>query len=182
MSMECFCGCGITLPGRLTAANLRLGEVALEILAWDKLRTSEPLDAERSAELDRLIEAGADCHRRLLAEVHEEAEDPPLEPTSTWLAESRTYRRDRPGMADGGTLLRGPNLKLTDDDLQRLDRTRPERSFSSRSDVASPASGMVGQLERLGGLLEKGLLTEDEFQAAKRRVIEERADRPADRW
>jgi hypothetical protein len=66
--------------------------------------------------------------------------------------------------------MRGPKLRLTEEDYARLDRVHPERSFSA--ETSEPADGdLVDELESLGAQRIKGLLTEDEFLAAKARLL-----------
>ncbi|MFT3865253.1 MAG: SHOCT domain-containing protein [Solirubrobacterales bacterium] len=175
--MDCYCGRGARVPRDRIDANLRLTEVALELLAWDKQRSTQPLEPADLVETDRLIDRGMMCHRRLLAVVHGEREDPTLAESESWLQESRARWRDRPGMVEKGGMLKGPKLRLTEEDFARLDRARPDLSFSGdASPPATPAAGdedadVVTKLERLAALRTDGLLTEEEFQAAKARVI-----------
>ena len=175
--MECYCGCGRRVSRRLTDTNLRIGEVALELLAWDKRRTTMPMQPADFVETERLIDRGANSHRRLLGALHEEIDDVSLDDSAEWLAESRAAWRDREEMTEGGRFLRGPKLRLTKDDLARIDRVHPERSFSAsppapiavpgaRDEAADPA----GQLERLRSLRAEGILTEDEFRSAVARL------------
>jgi hypothetical protein len=59
-------------------------------------------------------------------------------------------------------------------DIAMLDRVRPERSFQTpRPADREPAEAFddVDQLERLGALRERGLLTDEEFRAAKARLL-----------
>jgi hypothetical protein len=167
--MKCFCGCGRSVPRRLTDENLRLSEVSLELLAWDRHRTmgaATPVEAE---ETDLLVDRGAACHRRLLAALHGEGGDGSLEEGDEWLQESRDWWKEYPDMVEKESFW-GPQLRVTADDLSRLDRLRPERSFSKPAPPAESGE-LVEQLERLGALLAQGQLTEEEFQAAKERVI-----------
>ncbi|HTR74957.1 MAG TPA: hypothetical protein VMH33_06820 [Solirubrobacterales bacterium] len=154
--------------------NIRLGETALEILAWDRYRTVEPPGPQDLAEIDGLVHRGAGCHRRLLATVHGEREDRSLAESDAWLRESRERWKKRPSMTEKGGFLRGPRLRLIDEDLDRLDRIHPETSFSARTDPGAGPGGddLVEKLERLGALRSEGLLEEDEFQTAKARLLE----------
>lgn len=177
--MECYCGCGRRVPRRLTDANLRIGEVTLELLAWDKRRASSPMEPEDFVVTGRLIDRGANFHRRLLAALHEELEGVPLTESAEWLAESRASWRDRDEMTDGGGFLRGPKLRLTKDDFARLDRIHPEQTFSASrpTQVEVPAAGdeptdAAGQLQRLRSLRADGVLTEEEFRAAEARLLD----------
>ena len=175
--MECYCGCGRRVPRRLTDANLRIGEVTLELLAWDKRRSSSPMQPEDFVATERLIDRGANFHRRLLAALHEELEGVPLTESAEWLAESRASWWDRDEMTERGSFLRGRKLRLTAEDLARLDRIHPERSFSASHptplEVPGPGdepTGPAGQLQRLRSLRADGILTEEEFRAAEARL------------
>jgi hypothetical protein len=178
--MDCYCGCGRPVPRRLTDANLRIGEVALDLLAWDKRRSTAPMAPDDLVETDRLVDRGANSHRRLLAALHGEVDDVSLEESAKWLAESKAIWRDREEMTERGGFLRGPKLKLTKDDFARLDRVHPERSFSGTESVptdpaarrgeAASAADPDAQLERLRSLRAEGVLTEEEFRAAEARL------------
>ncbi|HEY0280625.1 MAG TPA: SHOCT domain-containing protein [Solirubrobacterales bacterium] len=175
--MECYCGCGRRVSRQLTDTNLRISAVALELLAWDKRRSTAPMEPGDFVETERLIDRGASSHRRLLATLHGEFDDVSLEPSAEWLAESKASWRDREEMTERGGFLRGPKLKLTKEDLARIDRVHPERSFSGSSAVPVEVAGArhdggdsIGQLERLRSLRAEGILTEDEFRAAEARL------------
>jgi hypothetical protein len=177
--MECYCGCGRPLPRGLTDANLRISEVALELLAWDKRRATAPMEPEDFVETERLIDRGANLHRRLLASLHGDLEGVELEESDPWLSESRLRWRDREEMTEGGRFLRGPKLRLTKDDIARIDRVHPETTISSSppQPVGVPAAraeaaGPAGQLERLRSLRAEGILTEEEFRAAEARLLD----------
>lgn len=143
--MECYCGCGRRVSRRLVDTNLRISEVTLELLAWDKRRTTSPLAPEDFVETERLIDRGANVHRRLLAALHEEFDGVPLDESADWLAESRARWRHIDEMTEGRGFIRGPKLRLTKDDLARLDRIHPEQSFSAsprpRSRFPAAATG-----------------------------------------
>jgi hypothetical protein len=176
--MECYCGCGRRVSRRLTDTNLRISEVALELLAWDKRRTTSPMDPADFVETERLIDRGANFHRRLLAALHEELDEVSLVDSEEWLVESRARWKDREEMTERGGFLHGRKLKLTKDDLARIDRVHPERSFSASSPVPVEVPGArgetgddsAGQLQRLRSLRAEGILTEDEFRAAAARL------------
>jgi len=176
--MECYCGCGRRVPRRLTDANLRIGEVTLELLAWDKRRSTEPMQPEDFVATERLIDRGASSHRRLLAALHEEIDGVSLEDSAEWLVESRAAWRRRDEMTEGGGFLRGPKLRLTKEDFARLDRIHPELSFSASpptpvgapAGVGDDAADPAGQLQRLRSLRAEGILTEEEFRAAESRL------------
>jgi hypothetical protein len=177
--MECYCGCGRRVSRRLTDTNLRISEVALELLAWDKRRATSQMEPADFVETERLIDRGANFHRRLLATLHEEIDDVSLVESDEWLVESRARWKDSEEMTERGGFLRGRKLKLTKDDLARIDRVHPERSFpaSSPAPVEVPgargeAGDPAGQLERLRSLRAEGILTEDEFRAAEARLLD----------
>ncbi len=175
--MECYCGCGRRISRQLTDTNLRISEVALDLLAWDKRRSTSPMEPGDFVETERLIDRGANSHRRLLAALHGELESVSLAESAEWLAESKERWRDRDEMTEGGGFLRGPRLRLTKDDLARIDRLHPEQSFSASSPVTvqvpgarGEAADTAGQLQRLRSLRAEGILTEDEFRAAEARL------------
>lgn len=172
--MECFCGCGRSVPRKLVDYELRLGAMAWELLAWSKaLSTASPLSPD-TREIESLVDRGAAQYQRLLATVHQEGERTGLEESGEWLEESRSMWRTRSEMTERGGILRGPKLRVVEADIEMLDRVRPERSFQQPgpTDEDPPPADDVGQLERLGALREKGLLTEDEFRAAKARLLD----------
>jgi Short C-terminal domain len=181
--MDCFCGCGARVPRDLIGLNVRGGEVAYELLAWDKYRTTADREPADALATERLVDRGAACFARVLATVHGERETWSLSESGEWLEESRGHWLDRPEMTEKGSFLRGPKLRVTEEDISRLDRVHPERSFSatatSRETVPTrfgstndtPAPDVAGQLERLGTLRAEGVLTEEEFRAAKARVL-----------
>src|ERR1700760_2918258 len=169
--MECYCGCGRRVSRRLTDTNLRISEVALELLAWDKVRATSQMQPADFVETERLIDRGSNSHRRLLAALHEEIDEVPLLESDEWLVESRARWKDREEMTERRGFLRGPKLKLTKDDLARIDRLHPEQSFSGSSPVPVEVPGgrgeagdPTGQLQRLRSLRAEGILTEDEFR------------------
>jgi hypothetical protein len=148
--------------------------MAWELLAWSKaLSTASPTSPD-TREIERLVERGAASYQRLLSTVHQEGERTDLEDSSEWLKESRSMWRARSDMTERGGILRGPELRVVEADIAMLDRVRPERSFQrpGPADQEPPtAPDDVSRLERLGALREKGLLTEEEFRAAKARLL-----------
>jgi Short C-terminal domain len=181
--MECFCGCGRKVPRKLIELNLRVGEMALELLAWSKALAAADPGSPDTLEIERLVDQGAGCYRRLLFTLHGERDiGSAMEESGEWMADSRATWRGRSEMTEKGSFMRGPKLRFTDDDFKRLDRVRPERSFAeipgSRPEPESEpdpgldaAPDIAGQLERLGALRSEGILTEEEFRAAKARVL-----------
>jgi hypothetical protein len=172
--MECFCGCGRSVPRKLIDYEIRLGDMAWELLAWSKaLSAASPTSPDRR-EIEGLVERGAACYQRLLATVHQEGDLADLEDSSEWLEESRSMWRTRSEMTESGGILRGRKLRVVEGDIEMLDRVRPERSFQRPGPADQeppPPPDDVNRLERLGALREKGLLTEEEFRAAKSRLL-----------
>jgi hypothetical protein len=181
--MDCFCGCGTKVSRDLIGLNVRGGEVAYELLAWDKYRSTVDREPADALDTERLIDRGAACFGRILATIHGERETWSLDESDEWLEESRARWFDRSGMIEKGSFLRGPKLRVTEEDIARLDRVHPDQSFSAIAPPAetvpahagsspdSPAHDIAGQLERLGTLRAEGVLTEEEFRAAKARVL-----------
>jgi hypothetical protein len=177
--MECFCGCGRKVPRKLIELNLRVGEMALELLAWSKALAAADPGSPDTLEIERLVDQGAGCYRRLLSTIHGERDiGSAMEEGGEWLADSRATWRGRSEMTEKDSFMRGPKLRFTDEDFKRLDRVRPERSFAgiprpeSEPDAClDTAPDIAGQLERLGALRSAGILTEEEFRAAKARVL-----------
>jgi hypothetical protein len=160
--MECICGCGREVSGRLTEVVLAAGEVATELLVWDKERTFGPA----LSDTDDLIDRGADLYQRLLAILHGDGPPDLDESCGAWLRESAHRRADRPEMTRGGFFAdRSP--KLEPSDVEQLDRRHPERSFSE----ARGGGNLVDELSRLGALWESGALTKAEFETAKGRLL-----------
>jgi len=173
--MECFCGCGTKVSRKLADAGFTAAQVGLELLAWDKARTTSPLSVPVEAE--SLIARGADCYQRLIAAIHGDDGPDPVPASEAWLEDSFEARRDRRDMTTTGSLLSRPRLTLTELDYAELNRLRPELSFSANS--PTPEAGEteradedpVAQLKGLGKLHAAGALTDEEFAEAKARVI-----------
>jgi hypothetical protein len=178
--MDCVCGCGREISGaKLTEQNFVAARVALELLAWDKNRAS-PMPGPEGRE--GLIARGADCYQRLLYSLHGEGGGDPTAECEEWLGESAEMRLQRSDMNKKQFLGRGlaaPNV--SEDDMAQMDRHHPELTFTadapsddrreSANDDAVPDSDLVGKLERLRALREDGTLTDDEFAAAKARLL-----------
>lgn len=170
--MECICGCGTPIPRRLVDAHLQTTSVALELLAWDKARTEGRIPGEEAEVIDSLIHRGALQYQFLLGTIHGEREAAPLAEGQAWLNESQDLRYDRQYMTEKSWIRKGARLRLTEEDIEMLDRKHPDRSLSGRKGSAAPAdSDVAGQLERLGALHAEGVLSDEEFEAAKRRVL-----------
>jgi hypothetical protein len=160
----------------LIGLNVRVGEMAWELLAWDKFRTTADREPTDAVETDRLVDRGAACFGLLLSTLHGEREMQSLRESDEWLQESRARWSTRSEMIDKGSFFSGPKLRLTDEDIAHLDRVRPDRSFSATTKGrdnggAGGAVDVASQLERLGALRAEGVLTEEEFRAAKARVL-----------
>ena len=172
--MECVCGCGTRVERRLVEAQLQATEVALELLAWDKARTERRFSGPEVEQVDSLVHRGSLQYQRLLDAIHGERDSAPIAEGKSWLADSQARRMNRPSMTEKSWIRKGARLRLTEEDLELLDRKHPERSFSGRTTTpAEPAPDVVTQLERLGVLHAEGVLSDEEFAAAKRRVLEE---------
>lgn len=151
--------------------NLQASAVALELLAWDRARVGPGIDPVDRARIDSLVERGAGCYRRLLMSLHGERESTSTAEAERWLGESFDERAGRASMTNRGFLARG-RLKLNEEDLERLDRQQPHLSFSGSSEQPAATEGdVVAALERLSGLYRDGLLSDEEFAAAKARVV-----------
>lgn len=180
--MDCFCGCGTKLRRGQTEATLQAGRIALELLAWDKARAAGRLGPPAADDAERVMERGADCYQRLLRSLHGEPGAYSLEEGERWLDNSHGERRERAYMTEKGGLFKQDKLILSEEDMDRLDRRHPERSFSGApsgvagapdagaADAAGAAVDVAGQLERLATLHAEGVLTDAEFAAAKARV------------
>lgn len=175
--MECVCGCGREISGAtLTQRNFTAARVALELLAWDKNRLSPTPGPEGR---EGLIARGADCYQRLLDSVHGEGGGDPDADCDEWLRESGEMRLQRSDMNKKRFLDRGfGSPSLSKEDMARLDRLHPELSFTAH--LPAPSGGppeepsdddLVGKLERLRALRDDGTLTDDEFAAAKARLL-----------
>lgn len=188
--MKCFCGCGRKVPRANFDVNMTAAKIALELFVWDRSRSYGRfgVDAPR---LESTLERGAGAYRRLIAMNHGEL--PPDETEGeAWLLESLEAREDRPEMTAKGRLMSRGKLKVDDEELEHyLDREHPDRSFTGREPAApepetdqpptapqpDPDRGpdavdLAEQLERIGRLHAAGVLDDEEFAAAKRRIID----------
>jgi hypothetical protein len=148
--------------------------MAWELLAWDKYRATGDREPADAVETDRLIDRGAACFGVLLSTLHGDREIGSLEESDEWLRASKSRWSSRSEMINKGSLLSGPKLRLTDADIAQLDRVHPDRSFSGSPadrDIGADDGAAIDQLERLGALRAEGVLTEEEFRAAKARVL-----------
>jgi Short C-terminal domain len=189
--MDCFCGCGTRISRRLVEPNLLAGQMALELLVWDKARAERRLGPEAS-ELDSMIARGENAYERLLLLLHGDGRETTVGEVEAWMNEAERERFGRADMTDRGGLVTRPKLILAEPDYARLDRIRPGRSFSGTpTEAEAPREGtaaeqaprepaadgpaaavdVAGQLERLGALHAEGVLSDEEFAAAKSRVV-----------
>lgn len=159
--MECVCGCGRELSGKLTQRNLIAASVAVELLAWDKNRAS-PTPGPDGRE--GLIARGGDCYQRLLYSLHGEGAGDPDGDCDEWLKESAAMRGGLDDMNRWQLIGRGPP-KLGKADMEQLDRKHPETSFTG-------SSRDTDKLGRLRSLHADGVLTDEEFAAAEARLRE----------
>ncbi len=183
--MDCVCGCEREISGAtLTQRNFVAARVALELLAWDKNRASPTPGPEGR---EGLIARGADCYQRLLYALHEEGSGDPDADCDEWLHESAAMRAQRSDMTKKSFLGRGPGSpNLSEHDMAQLDRLHPELSFTGKiatpggghtaaavaeNDDGAPGDDLFDKLERLRALRDDGALTDEEFAAAKARLL-----------
>jgi hypothetical protein len=159
--MDCVCGCGREVSGKLLQRNFVAASVALELLAWDKNRAS-PSPGPDSRE--GLIARGADCYQRLLDSLHGEGADDPEADCEAWLRESSDLRAGDSNMTKWRVIGAG-GPRLSKADMEQLDRKHPELSFTGRA--AEPGD----KLARLRALHDDGVLSDEEFAAAKGRLL-----------
>jgi len=164
--MECVCGCGRDIPKDFSERNFISASVAIELLAWDKNRALPGPGLEGR---EGLIARGAECYEKLLYSLHGEGGGEPDAEANDWLEESRAMRASRSDMTKrrffgGGA----PNVSRAD--MERLDRRHPERSFTGAG-AAATDDDLVTKLERLRALRDDDVLTEEEFAAAKARLL-----------
>lgn len=159
--------------------------VAIELLIWDKNRA---LPGPEPDGREGLIARGVECYEQLLYVLHGEGAGDPDPESAAWLDESQAMRADRSDMTKGRFWGRkAPNVSK--EDMERINRRHPERSFTGGDGAArftaapTPAApgpsasatatsdDLVTQLERLRTLRAEGVLTDEEFAAAKARLL-----------
>ncbi len=173
--MECICGCGTPVRRDSLDANLQATSIALELLAWDKARTEDKVAREESEQVEALIYRGSQQYRQLLDSIHGEREAAPLAEGESWLGESRRLRHGRQHMTERGLLGVGNRLRLTEEEIEMLDREQPQRSFSGRDrPTGDPEAEVETQMERLLALHADGVLSDQELAAARRRIADDR--------
>ena len=182
--MDCVCGCGRNLPKESADRNYLAATVAVELLVWDKNRALPgPVPDGREG----LIARGVECYERLLYVLHSEGAGDPDQDAREWLSESLAMRADRSDMTKG-RFFGGNTPNVSKEDMARIDRRHPERTFTGGDDPAPSATeampstsspvatamsdDLVTQLERLRALRDEGVLTDEEFAAGKARLLE----------
>lgn len=173
--------------------NFIAASVAIELLAWDKNRA---LPGPGPEGREGLIARGVECYEQLLYSLHGEGGGDPSARCKEWLEESRGMRAYRSDMTKRRFLSgKGPNVSK--EDMERIDRRHPERTFTgwvdpvpgetdaagegaaqngaaARNDstTARKDDDLVAQLERLRALRDEDALTDEEFAAAKARLLQ----------
>lgn len=151
--MNCLCGCGTRLGRSQLEINLLAGEVAVELVVWDKARAlRSPVSATEVAEL---LADGAPHYQRLLATIHagEGVEEGELEDTREWLERSRGARQ----RLSGRLPVPKKKIKLSAAEQAQIDRVHPERTFSGGGPAPEEPAGMPTALElELGSALAAG--------------------------
>lgn len=186
--MECVCGCGRDIPKNLADRNFVAAAVAIELLAWDKNRA---LPGAGPDGREGLIARGVECYEKLLFSLHGEGGGDPSAECADWLEDSRAMRANRSDMTKR-RFLGGNTPNVSREDMDRLDRRHPARSFTGTDEAAAPGAppeapaepqapnrsatattgdDLVAQLERLRALRDDDALTEEEFAAAKARLL-----------
>lgn len=151
--------------------NVRGAEIAIELLAWDKARSAGYLGSPPPAQLEALIEDGAEAYQQVVAALHGEGAFDE-ERSEKWLEASRSERRDREYMTKPPHLFKpGREVLLTEEDHARLDRKHPEQSFSGQRFERDADQPDTMQLERLETLHRDGVLTDEEYEAARGRIL-----------
>jgi hypothetical protein len=169
--VDCVCGCGRNIAKDSADRNYIAATVAIELLVWDKNRA---LPGPGPDGREGLIARGVECYERLLYVLHGEGAGEPEPEANEWLEESRAMRADRSDMTKG-RFFGGNAPNVSKEDMARIDRRHPERTFTGHPDVkpAGTASGdLIAGLERLRALRDENVLTEEEFAAAKARLLE----------
>ncbi len=135
--MNCICGCGIQLDRRQVELNLLAGEVAIELVIWDKARALGP--AVAADEVAALLATGAPRYQSLLTAIHagEELGQGGLDGTHEWLEDSRAARL----RLHGELPVPKKKVSLSAAEQERINRRHPERSYSGESAAsAEPAA------------------------------------------
>jgi hypothetical protein len=138
--MNCICGCETQIRGAdLLDLNLKAGEVALELIAWDRARAlSSPV---APAEIAAAIAGGAPRYQELIGLIHSDPEAPATAVdvaaagAEQWLAHSRAERR---AVHEVFSAVPKRRIRLSREEEGRVDRRRPELSFSGARRPAVP--------------------------------------------
>jgi len=69
--------------------------------------------------------------------------------------------------------VQGDYIQSTEIQNSIVDSTLQDSSVVSRSEVGNEAGDLMAQLERLGEMKKEGLLTDDEFKAAKEKLLKD---------
>ena len=175
--MNCICGCGTRLDRNQVELNLVAGELAIELVVWDKARAlGSPIAAD---EVAALLAAGAPRYQTLLAAIHagEEVGEGELEETREWLEESRAARLRLHDQLP----VPKKKISLSAAEQARIDRRHPELSFSREIAGAEPLAEEPAVEDRY---LEALLLTAledvragraEQAEGALRRFLSERS-------
>jgi hypothetical protein len=178
--MECVCGCGRDIPKSFADRNFIAAGVAIELLTWDRNRALPGTEPEGR---EGLIARGVECYERLLYSLHGEGGGDPDPEADAWLEDALAMRAGRSNMTKR-RLFGGSTPNLSEEDMDRLDRRHPERSFTggtlrAQDEPKAPAvatattdDDLVAKLERLRALRDDDVLTDEEFAAAKARLLE----------
>jgi hypothetical protein len=189
--MDCVCGCGRKIPKQLSDRNFLAAGVAIELLAWDKNRALPGAGPEGR---EGLIARGVECYEQLLYSLHEEGAGDPDAICNDWLEESREMRSGRSDMTKK-RFFGASTPNVSREDMARIDRRHPERSFTGGRPTEGPADSpadpvpastpaptataapdrsdddVVEKLERLRAMRDDEVLTVEEFAAAKARLL-----------
>jgi hypothetical protein len=178
--VNCICGCGTSLGRDQIALNLVAGEVAIELVVWDKARAlGSPIAA---GEIETLLATGASRYQSLLAAVHagDALGESELEGTHEWLEDSRSARL----RLHGELPVPKKKISLSAAEQARIDRRHPERSFSGEADTTTAAPPPVAEPAAGDRYLEALLVTAledvragrpEEAERALRRFLSERS-------
>jgi hypothetical protein len=169
--VDCVCGCGRSIGKDSADRNYIAASVALELLVWDKNRA---LPGPGPEGREGLIARGVECYEQLLYVLHGEGAGDPDPEADDWLTESRAMRADRSDMTKG-RFFGGNAPNVSKEDMARIDRRHPERTFTGQAAAVPPPAAsddLVAGLERLRTLRDEEVLTEEEFAAAKARLLE----------
>jgi hypothetical protein len=140
--VNCLCGCGTKLDRSQVELNLLAGQVAIELVVWDKARAlRSPVAA---AEVDALLVDGAPHYQASLGAIHagEELGEGEQAAIDEWLERSRAAR----ARLHDQLSVPKKKIKLTRVEEERINRLHPERTFSG---VDAPAQASDPPFEAL---------------------------------